>query len=125
MRPGKGLGAVERLRGGVTGVGGIGRAAAGSDGRINDVHRTAYFREHLKALHDAIARGVDVRGYFAWSLLDNLEWSLGFSKRFGIVHVDFKTQARTPKASARFYSEVIASHGRALAQRHRVRSHSK
>jgi beta-glucosidase len=99
--------------------------AAGSDGRINDVHRTAYFREHLKALHDAIARGVDVRGYFAWSLLDNLEWSLGFSKRFGIVHVDFKTQARTPKASASFYSEVIASHGRALAQRQRVRSHSK
>jgi beta-glucosidase len=94
------------------------------DGRINDVHRTAYFREHLKALHDAIARGVDVRGYFAWSLLDNLEWSLGFSKRFGIVHVDFKTQARTPKTSARFYSEVIESNGRALAHRQRVRRNS-
>jgi beta-glucosidase len=87
----------------------------GDDGRIRDVHRTGYLREHLKALHDAIAHGVDVRGYFVWSLLDNLEWSLGFSKRFGIVHVDFKTQARTPKASAAFYSDVIASHGRALA----------
>jgi beta-glucosidase len=52
----------------------------------------------------------------AWSLLDNLEWSLGFSKRFGIVHVDFATQKRTPKASARLYSEVIASNGRALAK---------
>ena len=56
-------------------------------------------------------RGVDVRGYFAWSLLDNFEWSLGYSKRFGIVHVDFATQKRTPKDSARFYAEVIASNG--------------
>jgi beta-glucosidase len=55
-----------------------------------------------------------VQGYFAWSLLDNLEWSLGFSKRFGLVHVDFETQRRTPKASARFYSRVIATHGGAL-----------
>ncbi len=52
----------------------------------------------------------------AWSLLDNLEWSLGFSKRFGIVHVDFATQKRTPKASARLYADVIASNGRALAK---------
>jgi len=88
----------------------------GPDGRIIDAHRIGYLREHLKALHDAIARGVDVRGYFAWSLLDNLEWSLGFSKRFGIVHVDFTTQVRTPKASAGFYSDVIASHGAALAR---------
>ena len=49
-----------------------------------------------------------MRGYFAWSLLDNFEWSLGFSKRFGIVHVDFETQERTPKDSARFYADVIA-----------------
>jgi beta-glucosidase len=57
---------------------------------------------------------VDLRGYFVWSLLDNLEWSHGFSKRFGIVHVDFATQKRTPKDSARFYSRVIATKGRAL-----------
>ncbi len=59
-------------------------------------------------------QGVDLRGYFVWSLLDNFEWALGYSKRFGIVHVDFKTQRRTPKASARFYSQVIASNGAAL-----------
>ena len=52
-----------------------------------------------------------MRGYFAWSFLDNLEWALGYSKRFGIVHVDFVTQRRTPKASARFYSTIIAAHG--------------
>jgi beta-glucosidase len=67
-------------------------------------------------VHEAIGQGCDVRGYMAWSLLDNLEWSLGFSKRFGIVHVDFATQKRTPKASARLYSDVIASNGRALAK---------
>jgi len=87
----------------------------GADGRIDDAHRIGYLREHLKALHDAIGRGADVRGYFVWSLLDNFEWSLGFSKRFGIFHVDPKTQARSPKASAEFYSKVIASHGSALA----------
>ena len=58
--------------------------------------------------------GVDLRGYFAWSLLDNFEWSLGYSKRFGIVHVDFATQQRTPKDSARFYAEVIATNGKVL-----------
>jgi beta-glucosidase len=57
---------------------------------------------------------VDVRGYFVWSLLDNFEWSLGYSKRFGIVHVDFESQIRTPKDSALFYAAVIASRGRAL-----------
>ena len=60
-------------------------------------------------------QGVDVRGYFAWSLMDNLEWSLGFSKRFGLVHVNFETLERTPKDSAAFYSDVIASRGAALA----------
>jgi beta-glucosidase len=57
---------------------------------------------------------VDVRGYFAWSLLDNFEWSLGYSKRFGIVHVDFETQRRTLKDSARHYARIIATNGRAL-----------
>ena len=67
---------------------------------------------HRRAAADAMRAGVDVRGYFAWSLLDNLEWSHGYSKRFGLVHVDFDTQQRTPKASARYYANVIADHGR-------------
>jgi len=81
---------------------------------LADPKRVAYFRSHLQALRDARAAGCDVRGYFAWSVLDNLEWSLGFSKRFGIVHVDFATQKRTPKESARFYSQVIATNGGVL-----------
>jgi beta-glucosidase len=85
------------------------------DGRVRDPLRVSYLRSHLRAVHAAIARGVDVRGYMVWSLLDNLEWSLGFSKRFGIVHVNFATQQRTPKDSARYYARVIASHGGSLA----------
>ena len=81
---------------------------------VQDPLRVDYLRSHLLAVHRAIELGVDLRGYFAWSLLDNLEWSLGFAKRFGIVHVDFETQQRTPKASARFYSEVIRTNGRRL-----------
>ena len=84
------------------------------DGRVDDPLRVHYLRTHLGAVRDAIARGADVRGYCAWSLLDNLEWALGFAKRFGLVHVDFETLQRTPKASARFYADVIASHGAAL-----------
>ncbi|HLX27665.1 MAG TPA: GH1 family beta-glucosidase [Casimicrobiaceae bacterium] len=82
--------------------------------RLSDPLRVDYLRKHIRAVHDAMARGVDVRGYFVWSLLDNFEWSLGYSKRFGIVHVDFETQKRTPKDSAHFYAGVIATHGRAL-----------
>lgn len=85
------------------------------DGRVEDPLRVRYFHDHLKAIHAAIVGGVDLRGYFAWSLLDNYEWSLGFSKRFGIVHVDYETMERTPKASALFYSRVIRSHGDVLA----------
>jgi len=81
---------------------------------LDDPLRVDYLRKHLRAVHAAIAAGCDVRGYMAWSLLDNLEWSLGYSKRFGIVHVDFATQKRTPKASARLYAEIVASNGRAL-----------
>ncbi|MDQ5872678.1 MAG: GH1 family beta-glucosidase, partial [Acidobacteriota bacterium] len=73
-------------------------------GRLEDPLRVSYLQEHLRAAHEAIRRGVDLRGYFAWSFLDNFEWSHGYSKRFGIVHVDYATQKRTPKASARFYS---------------------
>ena len=84
------------------------------NGCVDDPLRVHYLRTHLRAVRDAIAQGADVRGYCAWSLLDNLEWAHGFGKRFGLVHVDFRTQQRTPKASALFYAGVIASHGAAL-----------
>ncbi len=76
-------------------------------GRVPDARRLEYVRQHLHALHDAMAAGVDVRGYFVWSLLDNFEWAHGYGKRFGIVHVDFDTQVRTVKESGRWYSQVI------------------
>ena len=77
-------------------------------GRIDDPLRVDYLRTHLRAVQDAIAAGVDLRGYFAWSLLDNVEWAAGTSKRFGLVHVDFENQLRTPKASAHFYATSSA-----------------
>jgi beta-glucosidase len=80
-------------------------------GRVRDPLRVDYLRTHLEAVRTAIAAGVDVRGYFVWSLLDNLEWAHGYSKRFGIVHVDFATQRRTLKDSARFYQSVIRRGG--------------
>jgi beta-glucosidase len=86
-------------------------------GALDDPLRVDYLREHLRAVQEAMTKGVDVRGYFVWSLLDNFEWSHGFSKRFGIVHVDYETQRRTPKASARFYSEVIRTRGATLSKR--------
>ena len=81
---------------------------------VDDPLRVAYLRSHLGAVADAIRAGVDVRGYMAWSLLDNLEWAHGFSKRFGLVHVNLATQQRTPKASARWYAQTIASNGAGL-----------
>jgi len=88
---------------------------AEADGRVDDPLRVEYYRGHLRAAREAVRRGVNLRGYFAWSLLDNYEWSLGYSKRFGIVHVDFTTQRRTPKASARFYTDVVRTRGAALS----------
>ena len=85
--------------------------------RVADPLRVDYLRKHLAAVHAAIEAGADVRGYFVWSLLDNFEWSAGYSKRFGIVHVDFETQTRTPKDSATFYADVIASNGRGLSDK--------
>lgn len=85
-------------------------------GRVPDPLRVNYLNLHLKAVHDAIARGADIRGYMVWSLLDNLEWSLGFSKRFGIIHVDFETLQRTLKDSARYYARIVASNGAALGE---------
>ena len=85
-------------------------------GRIRDPLRIDYLQKHLGAIHDAIQAGCDIRGYMVWSLLDNMEWSLGYSKRFGVVHVNYDTQQRTPKDSARWYSRVIASHGESIAE---------
>jgi beta-glucosidase len=83
---------------------------------VRDEPRVEYLRAHLRAAAAAIEAGVDLRGYFVWSLLDNFEWACGYSKRFGIVHVDFGTQRRTPKASALFYRDVIRSGGAALCE---------
>ena len=86
------------------------------DGKVEDPQRVEYYRRHLRAAHDAIRAGVDLRGYFAWSLLDNYEWSGGYSKRFGIVHVDYETQQRTIKSSGRYYASVIATNGEILSK---------
>ena len=75
---------------------------------VPDPERLEYFRAHLEAVERAIADGVDVRGYFAWSLLDNFEWENGYDKRFGIVYVDYETQERVPKQSALWYRDLIA-----------------
>jgi len=78
-----------------------------SDGEILDLDRREYLRNHLIALHRGIVEGYDVHGYFAWSLLDNFEWAEGYSKRFGLVRVDYETQRRTTKLSGQWYSAVI------------------
>src|SRR5262249_31585796 len=80
-------------------------------GRIEDPLRVAYLRLHIASLREAIRRGVDLRGYFVWSLMDNYEWASGFSHRMGLVHVDYATQRRTIKASGEFYREVIRTNG--------------
>jgi beta-glucosidase len=77
------------------------------EGRVEDPERIAYLRSHLAAVQRALAQGVDVRGYFLWSLLDNFEWAYGYAKRFGAVYVDYATQRRIPKASAHWYADVI------------------
>ncbi|WP_127500691.1 GH1 family beta-glucosidase [Actinoplanes solisilvae] len=74
---------------------------------VDDQFRVDYLDAHLRAVHDAITAGVDVRGYFVWSLLDNFEWAEGFSQRFGLVHVDFKTLARTPRDSYRWLQSAL------------------
>jgi beta-glucosidase len=82
-----------------------------TDGVVHDADRIDYLRGHLTAVHDAISQGVDVRGYYCWSLMDNFEWAWGLSKRFGLVHVDFDTRERTLKDSAWWYRGVIARNG--------------
>ncbi|MGX5715475.1 glycoside hydrolase family 1 protein [Arthrobacter sp. MAHUQ-56] len=91
-------------------------------GFVDDQDRLAFFASHLQAVHGAIADGVDVRGYLAWSLLDNYEWSFGYHQRFGLVRVDYATQDRIPKASARWYAEVAGSN--AVPAGHRLSTHS-
>jgi beta-glucosidase len=83
-----------------------------ADGKVHDPDRIAYLDAHLRAVAEAAEAGVDVRGYYTWSLLDNFEWAEGYTKRFGLVHVDYETQRRTPKDSYDWYRRVIA------AQRH-------
>jgi beta-glucosidase len=82
------------------------------DGAVSDPDRIAYIDGHLRAMHRAIADGIDLRGYFVWTLTDNFEWSFGTTKRFGLVYVDYPTQRRIPKASAAWYARV--AHDNAL-----------
>ena len=77
--------------------------------RVPDPQRTAFLRDHLEAVLEAIGQGVNVDGYFVWSLLDNFEWASGYGARFGIVHVDFETQQRTIKDSGRWYARTVQS----------------
>ncbi len=83
----------------------------GPEGFVPDDKRIGYIKGCLEQIHKAISDGMDVRGYLVWSLMDNFEWSFGFSKRFGVVHVDYATQKRTPKASAKWYQKVIKQNG--------------
>jgi len=94
---------------------GMAAADALQQGQVHDDARTAYLRSHLQAVSQAVALGADVAGYFYWSLLDNFEWDSGYSKRFGLVHVDYATQQRTPKHSAHWYRDFIA-------RQHRLRT---
>ena len=77
------------------------------NGEVNDLKRTEYLKAHLSSLQKSIAKGVPVTGYFAWSLLDNFEWAEGYAKRFGIIYVDYQTQQRIPKLSAKTYKNII------------------
>lgn len=86
----------------------------GADDRVRDPQRIDFTRAYLRALHRAIEDGVDVRGYFHWSFLDNFEWAEGYRKRFGLVHVDYATQKRTIKDSGMWYRDVVDSNGATL-----------
>jgi len=79
-----------------------------ADGQVYDLDRIMYLRNYLGQLQRATSEGVPVRGYFLWSLMDNFEWIFGYGQRFGLYHVDFQTQRRTPKLSVAFYRDVVA-----------------
>jgi beta-glucosidase len=93
----------------ITENGGAFDAGPAADGDVHDRGRLELIRDHLAAAHRALAGGVRLEGYFHWSLLDNFEWAEGYAHRFGLVHVDFASQRRTVKDSARFYGRVAAS----------------
>ncbi|MGH8000388.1 MAG: family 1 glycosylhydrolase [Brasilonema sp.] len=78
-----------------------------ADGEVIDTDRIMYLRQYLKSAHRAVSEGYPLKGYFLWSLMDNFEWEWGYSRRFGIVYVDYKTQQRIPKASFEWYTECI------------------
>ena len=78
-----------------------------ADGQVDDPARLSYIKGHLKMVNKAIQAEVPVKGYFAWSLLDNFEWGYGYSKRFGLIHVNYQTLERIPKSSANWYRQVI------------------
>jgi beta-glucosidase len=80
-----------------------------ANGVVNDPKRITYLTRYITAMLKAIAQGADVRGYMVWSLLDNFEWGSGYSNRFGIIHIDFETLKRTPKASYHWYKDLIAA----------------
>ena len=88
--------------------------APSPDGKVHDPNRSDYLDAYLRELSRAIADGTDVRGYFYWSFLDNFEWKLGYTQRFGLVHVDYTTQKRTPKDSCYHYRDIMASNGEIL-----------
>lgn len=89
---------------------GLPRADAVLDGRVRDEERISYLQACVSQVGRAINAGMDIRGYYAWSLMDNLEWGLGYGPRFGLVHVDFTTQVRTPKDSFHWYKRLLAEH---------------
>jgi beta-glucosidase len=79
----------------------------GADGEVDDPARLSYIKRHLEQVHRAVEAGIPVKGYFAWSLMDNFEWGFGYSKRFGLIHVNYETQKRTFKSSAKWYRQAI------------------
>jgi len=87
------------------------------DGAVKDPERVDYLESHLKAAHAAISAGVDLRGYFCWTFTDNFEWAAGYSQRFGLIWVDFKTQERILKTSASWYAEVARRNGLEIGRR--------
>lgn len=76
------------------------------DGKVNDIRRIQYLRQHIISMHRAISDGVPVKGYMEWSLLDNFEWAEGYGMRFGLIHVDYRTLKRTPKESFYWYQKL-------------------
>jgi beta-glucosidase len=91
----------------------------GPDGQVHDATRIRYLARHAAAIHEAIKEGVDMRGYFVWSFMDNYEWGFGFTKQFGLVHVDYPTQKRTVKDSGKWWTKTIKDNGFPVADANR------